>query len=474
MSDQKISALLALSLISSPIALPASALSFSNQTKTVSTAISPEATSQRSAARKMRHQLAPMPLLQPMGTYVGELQEKWQFPSDHLPIGMTFDDLNLVSWNVLDAEYMSWVTEKNSQGLSRSMIVDEHVYIGDSKLTIRDKHVVDLILQTISHPTHPRSILSLQECSKPFIEELRSRLPAYFEVISNHGDAVLLDRRRFEVVEAKEVSGIFADAPYRTLQDITLRRLDNGQLLRLVNVHLPGDPTKPGRFEFAQYLANTFDPALTMLAMGDMNFDELGMSEAMTQAFRNNSPFSLYSPYCTDISPYVFKSKAIDHFLVYSPNPSSVVLSTPDQIMPGLAPMVELLQGSNRVVPFVVAKPTDVIAEFAQKNCLNEGTLQPLRAGFPASGSICEKTKTSWIKFRKFFRIPLGVHGSHNHFIRFIPTGLQLRRSLFQEGSANRHRSLLVSDRLRRSTVLRQWLYRRSPLGNRRLQRSGI
>ena len=133
---------------------------------------------------------------------------------------MTFDNLHFVSWNVLDAEYMSWVTEKNSQGLSRSMIADEHVYIGDSKLTVRDQHVADLILQTISHPTHPRSILSLQECSEPFITELRSRLPAHFEIISNHGEAVLMDRRRFELLEAKAVTGIFSDAPYKTLQDI--------------------------------------------------------------------------------------------------------------------------------------------------------------------------------------------------------------------------------------------------------------
>ena len=129
---------------------------------------------------------------------------------------------------------------------------------------------------------------------------------------------------------------------------ISASLFDNGQLLRLINGHLPGDPTKPGRFEFAQYLAKTFDPTVTTLAMGDMNFDELEMSGAMSRAFHNHSPFSLYSPYCTNISPYVFKSKAIDHFLVYSPNQSSVVLSTPDEIMPGLAHLVALLQGSDR------------------------------------------------------------------------------------------------------------------------------
>jgi endonuclease/exonuclease/phosphatase family metal-dependent hydrolase len=278
-----------------------------------------------------------------MGTYVGELQELWQFPSDHLPIAMTLDHLNFVSWNVLDAEYMSWVTEKNSQGISRSMIADEHVYINQSRLTIRDRHIVDLILQMISHPTHPRSILSLQECSKSFIEELRNRLPSQFEIISNHGNAVLLDRHAFDLIEAKEVSGVFSDAPYRSFQDISVRRRDTGQPLRLINTHLPGDPTQPGRFEFARYLASTFDPELTTIAMGDMNFDELEMEDAMKQAFPNDSSFSLYSPYCTNISPNVFKSKAIDHFLVYSPAKSPVALNSPDQIMPGLNPIVFIL-----------------------------------------------------------------------------------------------------------------------------------
>src|SRR3990167_9068844 len=280
------------SLLVAPISLPPVA------TKPASTFSSTEATSPRTSLRKMTYQLSAAPIVQPMGTYVGELQERWQFPSDHLPIGMTLDQFHLASWNVLDAEYMSWVTEKNSQGLSHSMIVDEHVYIGDSKLTVRDQHVADLILQMTSHPTHPRSILSLQECSKPFIDELRTRLPSHFEIIANHGEAILFDKNRFELIEAKEVKGIFTTESYKTFQEVTIRRLDNGQKVRLINAHLPGDPTKPNRFEFAAYLANTFDPTLTTIAMGDMNFNELEMADAMDQA---PSPLSLYTPYCTNI-----------------------------------------------------------------------------------------------------------------------------------------------------------------------------
>ncbi len=340
MSDQKTSTLLALSLLFTPIAVPAVTPS---RPQTISPSTISE-TTPRASVRRMKHQLATAPLLQAKGTYVGELQERWQFPSDHLPIAMTYDDLHIASWNVLDAGYMSWVTEKNSQGLSRSLIKDEHIYIGDSKLTIRDIHTADLVLEMISHPTHPRSILSLQECSKPFLEELTSRLSGSFEVVEHHGNAILFDRSRFELVNAKEVLGVFTNEPKRSFQEICLRRIDNGENFKLFNVHLPGDPTKPGRFEFAQYIKDTFDSNCTTVAMGDMNFNELEMADAMRQAFPDNSPFSIYSPYCTNISPYVFNSKAIDHFIISTPNQSLVTLNSPDQVMTKLEEVVSLLE----------------------------------------------------------------------------------------------------------------------------------
>jgi len=341
-SEQKLASLLSAALLAAPIAVPA-------QTAAAESSLSispPKTVSLRASHRKMTHLLAAAPRLLPKGSYVGELQERWQFPSDHLPIGMTIDGLNIASWNVLDGDYMSWVTEKNSQGLSRSMIADEHVYIGDSKLTIRDRHIADLILQMTSHPTHPRSLLALQECNSPFIEELRARLPDYFEIVSHYGEAIVFDSRLFEMKDtnAKPVSGIFSEQPERTFQDIILRRRDTGKEVRLINAHLPGAPDKPARFEFAQYLLDTFDASTTTLAMGDMNFNELEMSDALEKAAGPSSPFALYTPYCTNISPYTFISKAIDHFMVYSPeSKGDVELSLPEEVMPGLNQTVDLL-----------------------------------------------------------------------------------------------------------------------------------
>lgn len=289
--------------------------------------------------------LASSPRSVAMGTYVGELQEKWQFPSDHLPIGMTFENMEIASWNVLDAKFMAWVTQ-NSQGLSRSLITQEDVAITNSELTIRDQHNVCLILEMIHHPTHPRSLICLQECGTAFIKELKTKLPSYFTIISHHGESTLIDTRSFKIEDSKKVAGIFTDQPKRTIQEITVTRKANKEKIRLINAHLPGDPQNPGYVAFTQYLAKTFDPTITTIAMGDMNFNEIEIYTGLNQSFRNHSPMGVYSPYPTNISPYDFYSKAIDHFIIYSPIHSSVTLNTPDEVMTGLQPTASLLTES--------------------------------------------------------------------------------------------------------------------------------
>lgn len=294
-----------------------------------------------------------VPDAEPKGFYVGELQEKWQFPSDHLPIGITLDSLHIVSWNVLDTKHIRWVTEKNSQGLSHSMIADEHVFIENSDLTLRDKHVVELILQMIAHPTHPKSILALQESGGPFLGELREKLPSDFEIVGSGELAFLFDTRIFEIFSNKEIFDIFKNEPQRAIQDITLRRLDNGQLLRFINAHIPGDPTKPALLEFAHFLASSFDSSFTTIAMGDMNFTEVQMGDVLNKAFNNSPPFSLYSPYCTNISPDIFISKAIDHFFLYSNEKLLPFVNHPNEILAGLAPIVALLTPDDYIHPIL-------------------------------------------------------------------------------------------------------------------------
>lgn len=239
---------------------------------------------------------------------------------------------------------MWWFTKRGSQGLQKSMLSAEHLYIGKTKLTLRDQHVIHILLEMITHPTHPRSILGLQECGVPFLKELRLKLPSNFVVLANGGNGVIIDADRFEIIQEDAVK-IFSNEPKRTIQNIVLQDIASRHYFRLINVHIPGDPDKPGKIEFTNYLANSFDSSITTIAMGDMNFNELEMKEALTLAFLENaSPFSLYAPYSTNVSPDNFHSKAIDHFLVYlSSQALEVELNIPDELFLSLQSSVTLL-----------------------------------------------------------------------------------------------------------------------------------
>jgi len=338
MSDFRISVSLALALLTTPLSS-----THPEKPQAIESVSSKKNSSYKSSLRRMKEQLSQAAQLTPMGTHVGELQEKWQFPSDHLPIGMSFGDTNIASWNVLDADYMSWVTDKDSQGLKHSMIVDEHVYIEGTNLTIRDSHVIDMIIGMITHETHPRSILSLQECNKPFLEELSKRLPENFAIISHHGDALVVDTNRYSITEIREVKEVFSQTQERGFQDIILERKDTKEKLRIINAHLPGDPLHSARYEFAKYISATFDPSVATIAMGDMNFNELEMAEALNLAFASSDAFELHTPYCTNITPFLFDSKAIDHFIVYNPNHLGIDINAPEEVMLGLTTFVDLL-----------------------------------------------------------------------------------------------------------------------------------
>lgn len=282
--------------------------------------------------------------IHPLGSYVGKLEELWQFPSDHLPIGLSIGDLHIASWNVLDSKYMWWVTKRNSQGLQKSMLADEHTYIGKTKLTIRDQHVIDNVLEMLTHTTHPRSILSLQECGLPFLDELKAKLPTHFSSVAKGGCCVIIDASRFDLIH-EEFLNIFLDEPKRTIQNLILQDRDSRQFFRIINVHIPGDPQRPGKVEFTDYLASSFNPELSTIAMGDMNFNELEMESALQGSFKNKLiPFSLYVPYCTNICPQTFYAKAIDHFMVHlDANVQEIKVSTPEQLFESLEAVSRLL-----------------------------------------------------------------------------------------------------------------------------------
>jgi hypothetical protein len=282
----------------------------------------------------------------PLRPFVGELQERWEFPSDHLPVGASIDDFHLASWNVLNTIYLDWLYN-NSQGLARSLIADENVPVNAEGLTKRDLHVIEDILQMIQNPHCPKSMIALQECGRPFLKELVKHLPANWQMIRTNDklrdeNVVLYNTDRFIYVadESSIVYDAFPCQMGRALQNLVFLNKLTGKRYQVFNAHLPGDPNLPGRYEFAQYVLSHAKKDAVNVALGDMNFNE----EEMADAFHDVDPnhrFTNYSSYPTNVG-LDFCSKNIDH--VFVRNATFARGNTPNEVLSGLQQMVNLLQ----------------------------------------------------------------------------------------------------------------------------------
>ena len=276
---------------------------------------------------------------------VGELQEKWQFPSDHLPIAITVNHLHVASWNVMNTIYYSWV-EKNSQGLRDSMLKDEN-YEVKGNLTCREQHTIEMILEMIGHPTHPRSILCLQECGQFFLEELQNRLPERMHIVFSSDisckdqNVVIYDSNLLELDEAaSKIDFPFVNSQSdRKGMNLVFHRGEESY--RVINVHVPGDPNSPGINDLATYVEREQKEGEITLCTGDMNFNETEVREAFDQSI---SGYSLISPYPTNVGLDFF-SKCIDHFFIKGTD--CIEVSDAKSLLPEVVDMVELLVQSR-------------------------------------------------------------------------------------------------------------------------------
>lgn len=281
--------------------------------------------------------------------YVGELREKWQFPSDHLPIGVTIENEHLVSWNVLNTAYMGWVIN-NSQGLVNSLISDENVVIEENGLTTRDVHVAKLILEMITSSSHPRSILCLQECSEALILELRNNLPKNMKLLRSFDhekkdqDIIVYDANKFRIIAHKTHLNAYPCEPFRPLQEALFEK--DGVHYRIFNAHIPGDPNKPARYEFAKIIFDRKQKNEVTIALGDLNFDQDEMDHAFNKVakdFYTTNVFTRITPYRTNIGPD-FHSKAIDHiFIDLGENNLTIKANQCQEVLKGLDQTVFLL-----------------------------------------------------------------------------------------------------------------------------------
>lgn len=279
---------------------------------------------------------------------VGELHEKWQFPSDHLPVGIEVDGVRIISWNVLNDAYMEWVTTRDSQGLNGSMISDLDHAVQANGLTERDLFIADMV----STMTASGQIVALQECGEPFLQALQAKLPENWGMIRSFDksttdqDVVLYDKSSlvYHAERSEVTTTAYPSVPSRPIQQVQFSRTEgDGKDICLINAHIPGDPSLPAREEFAKYVHDLHRQGQVTIALGDNNFERSEMADAYRKA--GFSEFSLHSPWHTNVDPYTKDSKAIDHLFVIGSEYSRDL--TPDEVIQGanLQETIDLLNG---------------------------------------------------------------------------------------------------------------------------------
>lgn len=286
--------------------------------------------------------------------YVGELGPKWQFPSDHLPRGMSIGDTHIAFWNILNKNYLNHI-EANTQGLRDSSILSDNVPAGKGiKLTFRELTCVLTILDMIDHPTHPRSMIALEETHGDVINHLKQVLPDHWAIVtpSDHPysqDLYLYDTKVFDFVAIHSVK--YTETQPKSILTLTLKEISSGQTYRFVQSHVPGGPnSSEGCKKFAEEAMKQYNSSITTVLMGDMNESPSTIQQSLKQAAQQigleRSPFN-YVPidYPSHMNT-LLEASWIDNFFIYRPKvPGKVQPShRAEDVHESLVPIVELFK----------------------------------------------------------------------------------------------------------------------------------
>lgn len=281
---------------------------------------------------------------------VGELNSKWQFPSDHLPIGAKVGNIHFASWNILDTKYLFHIYE-NGQGLKGSLITELDTPVEDSDLTQRDALVIQNILSLLQN--NPRHLLALEEVGEPVYHDLKKKLPPHFKIAPENPneDIFIYDEKVFDYVE-------YGTTPYqiskKSISRLTLREKNTGLLYHFYQSHVPGGPVNspPARKEFAKAVLEQYDPQATTVLMGDMNrspdyfltdFEKIAFDMGIEQTFTN-----LMIPYPTHVDP-TLSATWIDNLFISNPYDLPITIDSKEtEFFPSVLLTIELLEGLHR------------------------------------------------------------------------------------------------------------------------------
>jgi endonuclease/exonuclease/phosphatase family metal-dependent hydrolase len=286
--------------------------------------------------------------------FVGELGDQWQFPSDHLPVGMSINGIHFANWNILNTDYLNHI-EANDQGLKYSLIMEANCPGKDPRLTRREEILLKQVMSLLQHPTQPRSVLSLQETGAAFWEVLKEQLPTNYKTVTAfpddlaHGDVYIYDG---DLLEFEELQSQRYEGSVNTMMALTLKERSSGNEYRFIQSHVPGGPirSEPARKELADFVMRNYDPNKSVVIMGDMNRpprDFLENFARKAEEYSMEQPYTnAWIPYPTHINTHC-EASWIDNIFFAVPEGTRVEIAKEDTFFPALQQTIDLLNKFN-------------------------------------------------------------------------------------------------------------------------------
>jgi endonuclease/exonuclease/phosphatase family metal-dependent hydrolase len=220
------------------------------------------------------------------------LHERWQFPSDHLPIGVAVRHkgevvLRVLSWNILNTSFLHHL-HRDEQGLLGSLLTghasDPSTRDPTTGLTAREAATVDLIDRILRQQQQQQDqapvAICLQECGMAVLQALRRRQQGETLMTSSSTpikdqEAVLVGTGNGAVKVLSYSAMRYPYESHKSLVDTRLVLPGCGLKVRLVATHAPYSGY--GREVLMNYWTDELLPALDSgqahlaLVMGDMN-----------------------------------------------------------------------------------------------------------------------------------------------------------------------------------------------------------
>jgi hypothetical protein len=283
--------------------------------------------------------------------FVGELGAQWQFPSDHLPRGATVGNFHIAFWNILNKDYLGYI-EANTQGLRHSSLLTDNIPIqGSDSLTIRERICGEIIMEMINHPTHPRSLIALEEVHPDVQKYLKKNLPSNWSIATQphqpkSEDIFLYDTKVFKLIAIRAVK--YSSKFPKSIFTITLLEKASNKIFRFVQSHIPGGPinSAEGCAKFSQEALLQYSPNITIVLMGDMNQSPDVIQNALEAAAKKKKRFQPYSYLPVAYPSHIDteqKAAWIDHFFIFSSDTSIKASDIPEELCHDLTPIVNLL-----------------------------------------------------------------------------------------------------------------------------------